>query len=49
VSYAHRFRVGAALVAGLLFSVSLVSPSRAYALDAVPSIDVVRSRISLTP
>jgi hypothetical protein len=41
--------VGAALMAGLLFSVSLVSPSRADALDAVPSIDVVRSRLSLTP
>ena len=49
MTYVHRFRVGAALVAGLLFSVSWVSAAKADALDAVPSIDVVRSRLSLTP
>jgi len=45
----HRFGVAAALVAGMLFSLSMVSLSEAAPLDAVPSIDVVKSRLNLTP
>jgi hypothetical protein len=49
VLQAHRFRAGAALFAGLLFCASMVSPAQAAPLDALPSIDVVRNRLSLTP
>jgi hypothetical protein len=44
-----RFRFSAALVAGLLFSGAMVSPSEAAPMDSVPSLDVVRNRLSLTP
>jgi hypothetical protein len=41
--------LAAALLAGFLFSVAMASLSTAAPLDAVPSIDVVRSRLHLTP
>ena len=44
-----RFRRAASLVAGLLVSLAVISPSVAAPLDAVPSIDVVRNRLALTP
>ena len=46
--HARRFSL-AALAAGLVFSLSMVSLSTAAPPDAVPSIDVVRNRLSLTP
>ena len=46
---ALRFRFAAALVAGMLFSVAMVSLSEASPMDSVPSLDVVRNRLSLTP
>lgn len=46
--HARRFSL-AALAAGLVFSISMVSLSTAAPPDAVPSIDVVRNRLSLTP
>lgn len=45
--HTHRFRLATALLAGILFTVAV--PGRAAPLDAVPSIDVVRNRLSLTP
>ena len=46
---ALRLRFAAALVAGMLFSVAMVSMSEAAPMDSVPSLDVVRNRLSLTP
>lgn len=45
--HAQRFKLVAALLAGLLFSAAMVSYSAPR--DAVPSIDVVRNRLNLTP
>jgi hypothetical protein len=48
VLHARRFSL-AALAAGLVFSLSMVSMSTAAPPGPVPSIDVVRSRLGLTP
>jgi hypothetical protein len=47
--HSQRFRMAAALVAGFLFSLSMVSLSSAAPLDAVPSYEVVKNRLNLTP
>jgi hypothetical protein len=44
-----RSRLAAALATGMVFSALMIAPAGADTWDQVPSIDVVRNRLSLTP